>query len=62
MCLKRERHDINLPPGGGALITFTYGKVSPISLDLNVSKSDIFGSKLTEIIAMIFFGLQTQSN
>ena len=41
--------------GGGALSTCTYGEVSPIFLDQNVTKSDIFGPNETEVMFMIFF-------
>ena len=37
-------------------------QVSPIFLGLNITKSDIFGSPLTDIMAMIFFGHKTSSN
>ena len=33
-------------------------EVSPKFLGLNVAKSDIFGSEITEIIAMVLYGIQ----
>ena len=44
---KSERLHRKIYPGG-ALRKCTYGEVSPIFLGLNISKSNIFGSKITE--------------
>ena len=46
------------PGGQGALSTCTYGEVSLIFLGLDVSKRDVFWSKLAEIITMIFLGIK----
>ena len=37
-------------------------KSAQIFVGLNIAKSDIFGSKLTETMAMIFFGKKTLSS
>ena len=47
------------PRGEGALGKATYGEACPIFLGLNFSKSDIFGFKLTEVIARIFSRTQS---
>ena len=39
-----------------------YTRVSLIFLGVNIAKSDVFGSKLTEIIGIIFFGHKALSN
>ena len=43
----------------GGLSTFTYSEMSPIFVGLDIAESDIFWSKLDEIMAMIFFGHKT---
>ena len=46
-----------MSPPEGALSKFAYKEVSPIFLPLNISKSDIFGSKLTETKGIMFLGI-----